>query len=131
MQKQEKATLLSAVDAALSSATAVVQQVHVDDGKPPMEMVEHWLDEHPQAAAPELQQSTNTLEDRLAVMRSNGWRVAAHADYHAGGEVGTSWLFVHDGDGTFVSGEAGTDAAAIDLCIAQAVQMLRHLHTKD
>jgi hypothetical protein len=60
---------------------------------------------------------TRDLLGRLAELRSAGWMVAVHNDYHQDGKLRTFWLFTK-GDRA-IKGEADTDAEAIALVAEQ------------
>lgn len=53
----------------------------------------------------------------LEGLRSKGWAVAVHNDYHLNGEPHTFWLLTHP-SGRFVKGEGRTDLDALKAALA-------------
>lgn len=52
------------------------------------------------------------VEEMLGDIRSSGWTVPVHNDYHQDGEFFTFWLFTHP-DGMWVKGEGRSDREAL------------------
>ena len=78
-----------------------------------MSVTQNWLDG-------KLRQP---LDEALATLRNNGWKVAVHNDYVLNGQAMTFWLFTHSATNRFIKGEGATDAEALERC-AEALARL-------
>lgn len=61
-------------------------------------------------------EGNNKLEEKLNLLRTNGWVVAVHNDYYSNGVLHTFWLFTHK-SGIYVKGEGLTDEQCLNKCI--------------
>ena len=62
---------------------------------------------------------TAGMEQIIAQLREDGWRVGVHNDYRLNNADHTFWLWTH-GSGLFVKGEGRTDIEALRIVASEA-----------